>query len=353
MEIYVIDSEINILGVFSTYESIVWTDKLQEPGTFKATLIFSDQLNRILTRGNLLYKTDEEQPGLITRKYLKLNKYGQQTIVIQGYMASRYLKQRIIWNKMVMKGTPEQLMRQMVNEQVINPTNPDRKMSRVELGELQTSGGIVIEKQVTYDNLQDALTDVAKTANLGYRLRLDYARKKFVFEVIQGIDRSVGTETPCIFDRRFGNVYTQEYSEDDSNYKNVCLVGGPGQDDSRILATVGEAAELERYELFYSAANISSKDITTAELTSQLQQKGKEKLASNYVTAAFESKINQDKAMTYALGDTVTCMDVSWGVAVNTQVKAIQKGFSKTEKSVVVTFGDDAPTLVDLIKAKE
>ncbi len=353
MEIYVLDADINIVGVFSTYESIIWTDKFQEPGTFKATFIFSERMNQILVRGNLLYKTDEEQPGLITRKYLKLNKYGEQTIVIQGYMASRYLHQRIIWNKMVMKGTPEKLMRQMVNEQVINPANADRKMDRIELGELQGYNADEIEKQITYDNLQDALTAIAKTSGLGYRLRLDYNRKKFVFEVRKGVDRSIGTENPCIFDRRFGNVYTQEYSEDSTNHKNVCLVGGPGQDESRILETVGEAAGLDRCEMFYSAAGMSSKDITEVELSGQLKQKGKEKLASYYITAAFESKINQDKAMKYALGDTVTCMDVSWGITVNTQVKAIQKGFSKTERSVVITFGNEAPTLVDLIKAKE
>ena len=76
-------------------------------------------------------------------------------------------------------------------------------------------------------------------------------------------------------------------------------------------------------------------------------------MAAYYVAKAFESKINQQKAMTYALGDYVTCNDSEWGVTVNTQVKAIQKGLSKKEEAIVVTFGDDVPTLIDLIKAKE
>lgn len=353
MEIYVLDKDINILGVFSTYEAIIWNPKLHQPGTFKAQFVFSEKMNRILNRGNLLFKNDEDEPAIITRKYLQLNKRGEQLITVQGYMASRYLNQRIIWSKMVMSGTPEFVMRKMVNDQVVNPTDPDRKMPRIFLGEFQDIDQDEIEKQVSYDNLQEALTAVATAAELGYRLRLDIAEKKFFFEVYQGVDRTLGTEHPCIFTRDYGNVYTQTYSTDDSNYRNICLVGGPGEDDQRILKPVGTASGIERYEMFYNASGISQKDITQQELLAQMEQKGREKLASYYIAEAFESKINQQKAMAFKLGDYVTCTDSLWNVAVNTQVKAIEKGFSKSEESFVATFGDDVPTLVDLIKAKE
>lgn len=353
MQIYVLDENINIVDVFSTYESILWTEKVHEPGTFKATFVFTKKLNKVLKRKNLLYKTDEPQPGIITRKYLKLNKYGEQTIVVQGYMASRYLNQRIIWEKMVMKGTPEQIMREMVEEQAVNPKNLDRKMPLIELGEFRGLNLEQIEKQISYENLQEALTNMARTYELGYRLRLDYARKKFVFDVYQGRDRTLGTDKPCIFTRKYGNVFTQEYSEDDSNYRNVCLVGGPGEDDERVLTAVGSGTGLDRYEMFYNASGYSEKDVSKEELVRQLQQKGAEKMAAYYVAKAFESKINKLRAMYFELGDYVTCTDPEWNVRVNTQVKEIQKGLSKTEESYVVTFGDNVPTLVDLIKAKE
>lgn len=353
MEIYVLDRYIHILDVISTYESIIWETRVHEPGPFKAVFVFSNKMNNILQEGNLLYKTDEEEPGIIKKKFLKLDKYGQQTIVIQGFMATRYLNQRIIWKKMIMKGTPEQIMRKMVEEQVINPEDSDRKMPLIELGDFRNYDEDEIEKQVTYDNLQESLTAVSKTSELGYKLRLDYGIRKLFFEVYKGVNRVAGTKNPCIFTRQYKNVYTQEYAEDSSNYKNVCLVGGPGEDDARILTTVGNASGMERYEFFYNAAGISEKDITQSELIRQLQQKGKEKMASYYIAKAFESKINQKKAMTYALGDYVTCTDDEWGITVNTQVKAMQKGLSKKEEALFVTFGDNVPTLVNLIKAKE
>lgn len=57
--------------------------------------------------------------------------------------------------------------------------------------------------------------------------------------------------------------------------------------------------------------------------------------------------------MEFALGDFVTCMDQDWGIMEDTQIRSIQKGYSRTEQSFVVTFGDDVPTLIHLMKAKE
>lgn len=353
MEIYVLDRDINILGIFSTYDAIMWNPKLHEPGKFKASFIFTEEMNRILQEGNLLYKTDEEEAAaIITRKYLKLNKNGEETIQVQGYMASRYLNQRIIWEKMILKGSPEQIMRQMVYEQAVSPADSARKMSRIQLGEFHGYDG-EMEKQVTYDNLQEALTAISKTSELGYRLNLDINEKMFYFEVYQGVNRIVGTNEPCIFSRDFGNVYTQDYSEDATNFRNICLVGGSGEDAERIMTTVGNGEGFDRYEMFCNAAGMSNKDITEEEYIQQLQQKGKEKLANYYVAKAFESKINKEKSMQFALGDYVTCTDSKWNIRLDTQIKEIEKGYSKTEKSCVVTFGDGVPTLISLIKAKE
>ena len=351
MEIYILDKRFEILDVFSTYEGIIWNPKLHEPGKFKASFIFTDKLNNVLQRGNLLHKTDEDEPGVITRKYLRLNKDGEETIQVEGYMASRYLNRRIIWNKMILRGTPEEAMRRMVQDQVIAPEIAERRIDCIELGEYHGYEG-ELEKQVTYGNLQEELTEISKASELGYRLRLDYERKKLIFEVYKGADRTQGSDYPCIFSRDFGNVHTQEYSEDESNYRNVCLVGGPGEDEGRILRVIGSEAGLERYEMFYNASGISDRDITETELYALMDQKGREKLLSYYIARALQSKINHEKAMYFQMGDYVTCVDKRWNVMENKQVKELIKGFSMKEKSLLATFGDGVPTLVSLIKAR-
>lgn len=351
MEIYILDRDINILGVLSTYEAIIWNTKFQEPGIFKAEFIYTEKMNSILQRENLLYKTDEAEPAIIKRKFIKLGKDGREIIQVQGYMASRYLNQRVLWRKMILRGSPEAIMRDMVYEHVVDPEDPERKMDHIKLGEFAGYEGD-IEMQVSYDNLQETLTNIAVTYELGYQLRLDIDQKLFFFEVLKGVDRTLGTEHPCIFTRDYGNVLTQEYAEDSTNYRNVCLVGGSGEDESRVLTVAGEAAGLDRYEMFCNASGMSNKDMSQGEYVEQLRQKGFEKLAASYIAKSFESKINKNRAMKFELGDYVTCMDKRWDIMVNTQVKEIEKGFSKKEESFIVTFGNSVPTLIKLIKAR-
>lgn len=349
MELYVLNPEITIIGIISCYDAIVWEECFDEPGTFQATFAYTEKLNSILTRGNLIYKTDELQPGIISYKLLKMNSKGETVIRIKGSMASAYLKRRIIWSRMTMSGTSEDVMRQMVAEQVISPNESDRKIPHIALGE---KCGFIdnIEKQASYTNLQETLTDIAQAVGLGYRLRLDISDKMFYFEVFSGTDRTLGTTAPCIFTRSFGNIYTQEYCENDMNYKNVCLIGGKGDGDERILATEGKESGLDRYEMFYNASGLSNENLTDKEYMSQLGQKGAEKLANYALVQSFESKINQRKAMEYALGDWVTCYDSEWNIYMNVQIKEIEKNLSKDENETVLTFGKPQQTISKLIK---
>lgn len=352
MELYVLDRDINILGVIGIYDAIIWTERYSKPGKFKMSFAFSAKLNDILQRGNLVYKTDDEGAGYITGKYLTLNKRGEETLIITGKLMSGYLGKRIIWEKMILNGTVEQAMRTMVDKQCIHPADPKRIIPRLVLGE---SKGYEqqISKQITYDNLQEALSEMAVGVELGYRVDIDIKKKQLVFNVYKGVDRTQGSEEPCIFSRDFNNILTQEYNEDESSYCNVCLVGGAGEDADRIMVEVGEASGLDRNELFCNAASMSQEELTLAEYKSQLSQKGIEKMASFYVAKAFVSKVSQRNEMIYGIGDYVTCYDNKWGVQMDTQIMEIEKGFSKDEQYVICTFGDDVPTLIDKIKANQ
>lgn len=349
MEIYVLDKELNLVGVLSGYEAIIWQDILDEPGKFESEFLFTDRINKILQRTNILYKNDEMQAGVINYKHIKLDKQGRTKIRIKGKMASVYLNRRIVWEKMVLSGTSEEIMRKLVETQVIAPTDPKRRMPRIRMGEMCGMEDY-IEKQVTYSNLQETLTDIAAAAGLGYKLRLNLQEKVFYFEVIKGTDRTLGTVQPCIFNREFRNVYTQEYYEDDSNFKNICLVCGVGEDENRVTETAGEASGIDRYEMSYNAAFLKDEEQTEEIYREQLRQKGNEKLKDYYLVESFTSKVRQSKAKKCALGDLVTCNDRSWGIRIDAQIKKIEKHLSKDEQEIYFTFGNSQPMITDLIK---
>ncbi len=347
MEIYILSQDMDILGIIGVYEAIIWDAKYNEPGTFKIELMFDQEVNEWFKRGNLVYKTDEVEAGVVTQKYLKINKYGEETIVASGYMMSRYLNQRIIWNKMVLSGKPEAIMRELVYSQCIG-CEEERKIPRLQLGELKGYDGEKIEKQITFDNLQETLTDLSNTSELGYRILMDLKDKALYFDVYRGEDRTYGTANACVFNREYGNILEQNYEESENNYRNVCLVAGTGEDSDRIRATVGNASGLGRYEMYCNAAYLSEKEISNADYISQLKTKGREKLSGFCITQAFTSKADSNSEGD--LGDYVTCTDARWGITINTQIKEIEKGYSKKELCKIITFGDAQPTLAQLIK---
>lgn len=293
MDIYIMDRDMNILGIVGVYEAIIWTTKHNEPGTFKIQFVFEQEINSWLQRGNLLFKTDEAEAGVITSKIINIDKYGEEIITVAGYMMSRYLNRRIIWNKMVLNGKAEDLMRELVYEQCIG-CEDERKIPRLQLGDLKGYDGETIEKQITYDNLQDTLTDLSNTSELGYRILIDIKEKVLTFDVYQGKDRTYGTADACVFNREYGNILEQRYEENEDCYRNVCLVAGTGEDTERTRTTVGEASGLDRYELYCNAAGLSDKDLTQAEYINQLQTKAQEKLSGLCLTKAFSSKADSN-----------------------------------------------------------
>lgn len=351
MEMYVLDKELNLVGVLSGYEAIIWQDILDKPGKFEAEFLFTERINGMLQRKNIIYKKDEMQAGVINYKHIKLDKQGSTRIRIKGTMANVYTKRRIIWEKMVLSGTSEEVMRELVDKQLINPEDPMRRMPKIRLGGL-CGVDDYIEKQVTHSNVQETLTDIAAAAGIGYRLRLNLQEKVFYFEVIKGADRTLGTMQPCIFNRELHNVYTQEYYEDDSNFRNVCLVGGAGEDENRVTEIVGNASGIDRHEMYYSAAFLKDEGQTEEIYREQLRQKGNEKLKDYYLVKSFTSKIKPEKAKKCALGDLVTCRDRVWGIHIDTQIKMIEKHLSKDEKEIYFTFGNSRPMITDLIKAE-
>lgn len=348
MEIYILNPHLDAIGVINTYSAFIWTTKYNEVGTFQLEVLFSKELNEQLIVGNIIYKTDEEDDAsaIITRKNIKMNQNGSQTIEVRGYLIGKILGQRIIWQTYNFNTSVESAMRSLVDSEVINPTDNDRRINEVSLGD---EFGIVerVEMQVSYKNLLSTLSEIAQTYDIGYRLRLDFESKKLKFEVYKGTDRTIGTDEPCIFSRDFNNVISQQYNEDITNYSNVALVGGAGEGDLRVKTVVNptSATGINRREIFVDAK--SKKDASVNEL----KESGMEKLSSLKYAKAFTTDVDWMNAMYFKLGDKVSCYDTELGIQLDTRVMEIEKAYSLKEYNMRITLGDGVPSLIKLIKA--
>lgn len=359
VELYVLDKNLNLLGILEGFFSLRWVRRYSKCGEFELHCRLTSDTISLLQTGNVVWKNDDEEAGIIEYRNISLNSQKEETLIIKGRFATSLLGRRIIWGTEIINDTAEVAIRMLINNHAINPSNADRIIPFLELGELK---GFTqeISKQTSYTNLLDTVEEIALTSELGFKTKLDVVNKKFIFDIYEGLNRTVGQtiNAPAIFAPEFENILEQEYTDSINNYRNVALVGGIGEGTERKLVTVGSGAGLDRFEIFVDQKNLSNEvdgvTMTDDEYEALLTQKGLEILAEKAENRTFDSQVNLNSNLVYRqdfdLGDIVTCTSKKWGVTIDTRITEIEEVYDTNGNSINVTFGNSVPTLIDKIK---
>jgi len=359
MELYVFDRELNFLGILEGFFSLRWIRRYHKTGGFELHSSLTPETLTLLQRGNIIWKNDDQEAGYIEYRNISQDDQGNEKLAVKGSFLTGYLGRRIVWGTERINGTAEVVMRTLVDDHAISPSNPDRVIPLLEQGELKGIGQS-INKQTSYANLLESIAGVSISSGLGYRTILDLANKKLVFDIYEGLDRKAGqsVNAPAIFSTEFENILEQEYTDSLNNYRNVVLVGGVGEGAERKLAVVGAGAGLDRFEIFADRRDLSNEDengdpILDADYLPMLEQVGLEVLAENTEIQTFDSKVNVNSNLIYKqdfdLGDIVTCTSKKWGITVDTRITEIEEVYEQGF-DINVTFGNNVPTLIDKIK---
>ena len=94
---------------------------------------------------------------------------------------------------------------------------------------------------------------------MGVCVSLDPQNKQFVFEVLEGVDRTVNQtdRPPMIFNVNYDNIENREYIRDSSEYKNCAYTGGQGDGVNRVIKSLEtKKTGLDRYEMFVDARDV-------------------------------------------------------------------------------------------------
>lgn len=376
MELYIFDRTLNLIGIVDIFNSLQWNRRYFKMGDFELQCpLTSDNLN-LLQKGNLIYKKDDIEAAYIEYRDLKQDVDGKEILDIKGNFLTGYLKRRILWSAVTMSDTVENIMRSLVNQNAISPTDTKRIIPNLALADSKglsySASYCSTSKQTNNPNLGDELESLSVLSNLGHRVLFNISNKKLLFEVYAGVDRSVSqtNRSPCIFSKDFENVLEQEYTESLDNFRNVCLVNGSytasgdSKDATPVATTVGDATGLDRYETALDSNSSSEVDngndtktyLSQADFMNVLTNDGNTELAQYTETKGFDSTINSNSNLVYKtdfdLGDIVTCISKKWGITVDTRITEIQEVYEEKGLELNITFGDALPTLLDKIKQK-
>lgn len=355
MELYIFNRNIEFKGIVENYNSLRWVRKYHRSGGFELHCSLTPETLNLLKTGNIIWKKGDLEAGYIEYRNLKQDTEGKEILVVKGKFLTGYLGNRIIWGIENINSTAELAMRDLINKNCINPTNSDRKIDLLTLGELKNYTQNV-NYQVSYKNLLEEIESISNTSELGIRTLIDIKNKQLIFDVYEGLDRIAGQSVnpPAIFSREFENILEQEYTDILHNYRNIALVAGEGEGTERELAIIGQGVGLDRYELFVDARDLQKESRTTEEYIDLLEERGDTRLAEYKEIKTFDSKINLRSNLIYKedfnLGDVVTCTSKKWGITINTRITEIEEVYEEDGFNINVTFGNSIPTLIDKIK---
>lgn len=360
MELYVFDRGLNFQGILEGFFSLRWIRRYHKYGEFELHCSLTPETLNLLRKNNVIWKKDDLEAGYIEYRNMKEDIEGNEIFVVKGKFLTGYLNRRIIWGTENMNTTSELAMRELINKNCINPIDADRKIDLLRLGEPKNYAQS-LNYQVSYKNLLEELENISYTSQLGYRTLIDIQNKKMIFDIYEGLDRTAGQSVnpPAVFSREFENILEQEYTDSLHNYRNVALVAGEGEGIDREYVTIGDGQGLDRYEMFVDARDLQSQNedgtvIPAEEYRKMLEDRGKTKLAECKEIETFESKVNIRSNLIYKedfdLGDIVTCTSKNWGITIDTRITEVEEVYEEDGFSVNVTFGNNIPTLIDVIK---
>jgi len=310
LEAYVYNTDLEAIGIIDAFASLIWTTRYFQEGDFELYLPVSDKNIKLLQENYYLMRPDDDSVMIIKKIKITTDLENSSYMTVSGPSLESVLGRRIIWRQTNLSGRVEECIRRLITENAIEPDVLSRKIHRLKLGTL-LGFTETMETQVTGDNLLTYISETCKAYGWGFKVTIQ--NNSFVFQLYKGVDRSYNQNANpyVVFSPEFDNFMRSEYTLDSTNYSNVALVAGEGEGAERRTQIIGDAADLERYELFVDARDVSSNsgEITDEEYEQNLVQRGEEKLAETAITEAYtgevETRISYKYKEDYFLGDTI------------------------------------------------
>lgn len=267
MDVYVLDGNLEPIGLIDSYRSLIWANRYDKAGDCELYIDASVENFQLLSIGRYLtrFDTSDSMTCRIHKIELDTDAEDGNYLIVTGTDAKSLVDQRIVWSTMNADGAVESFVRDMVNGTCINPNLPARTMLKTNGDKLIQLGNVagfteVTTEQVSYKNVGEKIREFCQSNHWGYRFVLSDGQ--LWFQLYKGTDRS----GEVIFSDQYENLSSTKYIDDATNMGNVALVAGSGEGFERSRNVSGYAEGVNRYEVYVDAKDIAQ-NISWSELT--------------------------------------------------------------------------------------
>lgn len=359
-----------LVGEVNNFSSLMWCDKYNGYASFEIWAPITDENAELFKKGYFVW-CGGDTAGIIEIVKSEMDEDGNKTFNIKGRTLEAILTTRIIWGTYTASNkNVSTIMYEIVKNNCINNSYTNRNIPYLECAEDKFLGD-KISLQKTGDEVYDAITDVSSSADLGYNLLFKPQIKKIIFEVVEGVDRTVQATTAegsevVEFSTDLEDILSSSYYSNNQDEKNVAFVQGEGEGADRVSMVSGDNKLIgfDRKELYVDARDLQSNgtdengnaiELTPNQYKQVLWNRGNDKLSECITTETFEAKIrvlgnvqykfNKD----YFKGDKVTIRDNQLGIMISARITEVEEDFGE-EYNLVLTFGYSYPTILQKIQ---
>ena len=332
-----------LVGIVESFEYLRWTRRYSLCGAFELKAIATPDSIALLTLGHLLWKSDDEEVGII--EHLEMAQSDKETITVSGRFATSLLAHRIIWGTETLSGDLSACALQLINSHLIAPSDTNRQIS----GIFFTSPilGVTVNTQVSHKNLLDTITGLCDASDRGIKTVFNPATGDLLIALYTGAD------SPAVFSREYENLTMQIYTQSAVDYANTALIGGEGEGTSRILASIAYTAGEARREVFVDAKDLRQADFGAGYSTALLYR-GQNRLSELAMAHSFDAEVNPHGNLRYRvdfdLGQMVTVLSKKWGVTLAARITEIEESYDASGQSLNIVFGRGALSLLQKLK---
>lgn len=368
-DIYILDKNFVRVCYVEDFESMIWTDRYKDVGDFEIYLSADSNVLVYAEHGNYVQIVGNDRLMVIESTEIETDIENGNHLKITGRSLESILDRRIIWFRTDVENiTAQDLIKKLINENVISPTIEGRAISNfifVDNTDERLLEFEIESAQFLGDNLLEAISDICNKFDLGFRLL--YSGGSFYFNLYYGADRSFNQiiNPWVIFSPSYDNLKSSNYLEDSTNIRNVNLVAGEepdkDSDKARKMVYVGTASGLERRELFTDGSSIKQdykettfdengeetgeeeKHLTDQEHLDKLKELGFSELSKkdNSLVQTFEGEVSPNRNFKlnedYELGDIVQ-VENEYGLGIAARVVEIIFSQSTSGIEVYPTF---------------
>lgn len=335
------DKKLDFIGEVDDFTSFIFERKFFTYSEFKLVANGFDKL--LFQAGNyVVINNDPYRAGQITTINIIDNE-----VTVKGFGLGFWFTDRITYplqgkDTFYKNDYAENIMYELVKFNSINSTIANRNFENL-ISNTSQGRGLKLAFETRYKALSDELTSISTASKLGHCVKFDYKKKEFVFEVVQGVDKTVNQadNPPCIFSKRYDNIQELEYIKDISDYKTTAVVAGQGEGAAREIVVVnGDLVGQARKELFVDARDIES--------GSNLGDRGLSKLAEKAIVESFECSVDTNDYMNeWNLGDFVTILDDEIEVVSDVQVVEVREIYESGILTIEPVFGEPVTVFGD------